>query len=213
MPVLAERTSWTTDPILWFNPRTATVPLVVPQLRDAADESEPEPEEQGGWVEGPRTAPSDLLALSTNIAANIAADAIAVWASSFAASAASFSSIIRTSTAGHLSAMTALGPSLNRAFGSAIAQAATELSTLPNAVATVANLVAARGSSSMRRDETLARLMPTMQRIAGFSELEPNWDTYGAKRPAPAALDVASRYLRLLVEAYAPVAGERALPY
>ena len=56
-------------------------------------------------------------------------------------------------------------------------------------------------------------LAPMVQRIAGFAKLEPDWDSYGAAAPTPEALEVATQCLRVLVDTYAPTAGDKALPF
>lgn len=91
--------------------------------------------------------------------------------------------------------------------------AAWQLAVLSNATAGMARLAAAGSDFAVSEHRVHTALDPTIQRIARFSELKPDWDSYGAKVPTPQALDAAARYLKILVGTYAPFAGDRAMPF
>ena len=58
-----------------------------------------------------------------------------------------------------------------------------------------------------------AALDPTLRRLAGFTELEPNWDSHGSKVPDPEAIRTAQELLRSSFASWAVIVGEqRALP-
>ena len=58
-----------------------------------------------------------------------------------------------------------------------------------------------------------AALAPTLQRLAGFANLEPDWDSDGAKVPHPVAIRTAQDLLTSAFVAWAAIVGEeRALP-
>ena len=57
-----------------------------------------------------------------------------------------------------------------------------------------------------------ARALAEMdERIARFAELQPDWDSYGAKVIAPVAIATARDVLRTIIQAAEPALGERVL--
>lgn len=88
-----------------------------------------------------------------------------------------------------------------------------KLSHLASALTGVARIVRAGSDVSTLQHQVEADLAPTIQRIAEFSALETDWDSYGGKPPTARALDTAARSLRFLVGFLAPIVGKRALPF
>lgn len=62
-------------------------------------------------------------------------------------------------------------------------------------------------------DQPRISLQPTLHRIAQFADLAPDWDSYGAEPPTAKALLGAARLAAMMAEIFAPVAGQRALPW
>ena len=56
-------------------------------------------------------------------------------------------------------------------------------------------------------------LASVRQRISGFADLEPNWDSYGADSPSAEAIQAAQLYLDDLVDLYAGRFAEKVLPF
>jgi hypothetical protein len=69
------------------------------------------------------------------------------------------------------------------------------------------------GAVETLQQEIDATLAPTLQRIAGFAALEPDWDSYGGKPTAPEAIRATASVVQLVVSAFEPFVGEKATPF
>ncbi|MGH2352825.1 MAG: hypothetical protein ACRDJN_14550 [Chloroflexota bacterium] len=58
-----------------------------------------------------------------------------------------------------------------------------------------------------------AALEPTWRRLGHIERLGPDWDSYGAKPPAPAAVDAARRVIETVHSTFGPIAADQACPY
>ena len=52
-----------------------------------------------------------------------------------------------------------------------------------------------------------------LQRIAGFADLEPDWDSYGAEPSSPVARTEATRWVEIVADLFEPRVGAAAVPY
>ena len=61
--------------------------------------------------------------------------------------------------------------------------------------------------------ESEPALEPIWDRLAKIERLEPNWNSYGARPPHPAAVVAARELISAIYRTLAAVAGSRAVPY
>lgn len=73
--------------------------------------------------------------------------------------------------------------------------------------------VAMLAADTQRDLADASAIAPTLQRLADFADLAPDWDSYGGKTPTPAAIDAARRLLMTISAKRATVASaERFAP-
>ena len=53
----------------------------------------------------------------------------------------------------------------------------------------------------------------TLQKIAGFADLEPDWDSYGGERSSPVVRAEAMRWVEIVADLFGTRAGDAAQPY
>jgi hypothetical protein len=69
-----------------------------------------------------------------------------------------------------------------------------------------------RASATPRATQTLP-IEVAVRRIAGFADLEPDWDSYGGEPSSPVARTEAIRWVEIVADLFRPRAGSAAGPY